>query len=212
MNPTPIRITQPCYSCKGSWEPDHRCKGKDQERIIEAHHDSDDEVCGDGVIDVDSEQSGDDNDSCTEASDSDSTSEASDGDSCTEASDACTLEEDSDPWTLEEQLDGQDDSTGVLEDISHTIDDPMPLQSGDTSEDSHVLSHTDEQLPMVVVTHLPYFHIPMIAKTYEDSSTIEEPYMQDAHHGCVDPLFQEEVQDIHTIDFTHTDQHEEIES
>jgi hypothetical protein len=36
--------------------------------------------------------------------------------------------------------------------------------------------------------------------------------MQDAHHGFVDPLFQEEVQDVHTIDFTHTDQHEEIES
>ena len=52
-NPSPIRSTQPCHSCKGSWEPDHRCRGNDQERIIEACHDSDDEVCADGVIDVD---------------------------------------------------------------------------------------------------------------------------------------------------------------
>jgi hypothetical protein len=88
----------------------------------------------------------------------------------------------------------------------------LHLQSGDTSEDSHVLAPTDDQLPMVVVTHLPFFQIPMIATTYEDSSSIEEPYMQDAHHGCVDPLIQEEVQDVHTVDFTHTDQHEEIES
>ena len=92
--------------CKVPWEPDHRCRSKGQKHIIEVRYDSDDEVCGDGVIDFDSEQFGDDNESCTEASDSDSTSEASDGDSCTEPSDACTLEEDSDPCTLEEQLDG----------------------------------------------------------------------------------------------------------
>jgi hypothetical protein len=61
--------------------------------------------------------------------------------------------------------------------ISHTIDDPTPQQSGDTSEDSHVLAPTDDQLPMVVVTHLPSFQIPMIATTYEDSSSIEEPYV-----------------------------------
>ena len=64
-NPTPIRSTQLCYSCKVPWESDHRCRGKDQERIIEAHHDSDDEVCEDGAIDVDLEQSNDDSDSCT---------------------------------------------------------------------------------------------------------------------------------------------------
>ena len=27
-NPTPIRSTQLCYSCKVPWEPDHRCRGK----------------------------------------------------------------------------------------------------------------------------------------------------------------------------------------
>ena len=54
-NPMPSRSTQPCHSCKGPWEPDHRCRGKDQEHIIEACHDSDDEVCEDGAIDVDSE-------------------------------------------------------------------------------------------------------------------------------------------------------------
>jgi hypothetical protein len=118
-NPTPIRSMQLCYGFKVPWEPDHRCRGKDQKHTIEAHYDREDEVFVDGVIDVDSKKFDDDNDSCTEASDSDSTSEASDGDSCTEASDsdstseasdgdscieasdACTLEEDSDPCTLD---------------------------------------------------------------------------------------------------------------
>jgi hypothetical protein len=104
-NPTPIRSTQLCYSCKVPWEPDHRCRGKDQKHIIEAHYDSDDEVCEDGAIDVDLEQSDDDSDSCTEASDSDS---------CTEADDSSTLEEDSDPCVVDRQSDGQDDSTSVF--------------------------------------------------------------------------------------------------
>jgi hypothetical protein len=46
-----------------------------------------------------------------------------------------TLEEDSDPCVVDRQLDGQDDSTSVSADISHTIDDLTPQQSGDTSED-----------------------------------------------------------------------------
>jgi hypothetical protein len=71
-NPMPIRSTQPCHYCKGSWELDHRCKGKDQKHTIEAHYDSDDEICEDGVIDVDLGHYDDDSDSCTEASDSDS--------------------------------------------------------------------------------------------------------------------------------------------
>ena len=54
-NPMPSRSKQPCHSCKGSWELDHRCRGKDQEHIIEACHDSEGEVCEDGLIDVDSE-------------------------------------------------------------------------------------------------------------------------------------------------------------
>jgi hypothetical protein len=105
-NPMPSRSTQPCYSCKGPWEPDHRCRGKDLKHTIEAHYDREDEVCVDGAIDVDSEQSDDDSDSCTEASDSDSTSEDSDDDSCTEATDACMLEEDDDPCVVDRQLDG----------------------------------------------------------------------------------------------------------
>jgi hypothetical protein len=126
----------------------------------------------DGVIDVDSEQSDDDSDSCigasdsdstledsdddscTGASDSDSTSEDSDDDSCTGASDACTLEEDYDLCVVDRQLDGQDDGTSVSADISHTIDDLMPQQSGDTSEESHVLALRDDELPMRVVTHM----------------------------------------------------------
>jgi hypothetical protein len=153
-NPTPIRSTQPCHNCKGSWELDHRCRGKDQEPIIEACHDSDDEVCEDGAIDVDLEKSDDDSDSCTEASGSDSTSEDSDDDSCTEASDSCTLEEGDDLCVVDRQLDGQDDSYSVSADMSHTIDDLTPQPSGDTSEESHVLAPRDDELPMGVVTHL----------------------------------------------------------
>jgi hypothetical protein len=99
------------------WEPDHRCRGKDHKHIIEAHYDSDDEVCEDGAIDVDLGQSDDDSDSCREASDSDS---------CTEVGDSGTLEEDSDPCTLGEQWDGQDDSTYASTVISHTVDDLTP--------------------------------------------------------------------------------------
>jgi hypothetical protein len=97
----PNRSMQPCHSCKGTWELDHRCRGKDMECIIDACHDNEGEVCEDGAIDVDSEQSNDDSDSCTEASDSDSTSEDSDDDSCTEASDACMLEEEDDPCVVD---------------------------------------------------------------------------------------------------------------
>jgi hypothetical protein len=42
-NPTPIRSTQLCYSCKVPWEPDHRCRGKGKKHIIEVHYDSHDE-------------------------------------------------------------------------------------------------------------------------------------------------------------------------
>jgi hypothetical protein len=129
---------QPCYSCKGSWEPDHRCRVKDPKHTIEAHYDRDDGVCVDGAIDVDSEPSDDDSDSCTVASDSDSTSEDSDDDSCIEATDAFMLEEDDDPCVVDRQLNGQDDSTSVSTDISHSIDVFMSQQSGDTSEESHV--------------------------------------------------------------------------
>jgi hypothetical protein len=102
-NPTPIRGTQHCYSCKMPWEPDHRCRGKGKKHIIEVHYDSEDEACEDGSIDAYLEQSDDDNDSFTEASDSDSTSEDSDDDSCIEASDACMLEEDDDSCVVDRQ-------------------------------------------------------------------------------------------------------------
>jgi hypothetical protein len=215
-NPTPIRSTQRCYSCKVPWEPDHRCRGKDQERIIEACHDSEGEVCEDGAIDVDSEHSDDDSDSCTEASDSDSTSEDSDDDSCTEASDACTREEEDDPCVVDRQLDGQDDSPSVSVDISHTIDDLTPQQCGDTSEDSHVLAPRDEELPMGAMAHLSPVQRPMIATLHEEISgttgMMDELSVRDAHHGQVDPQVQEEVQDIQGVDLTHTGQPEEMES
>jgi hypothetical protein len=202
-NPTPIRSTQLCYSCKVPWEPDHRCRGKDQQRIIEAHYDSDDEVCENGAIDVDLEQSDDDSDSCTEASDNDST---------IKASDSCTVEEDSDPCTLDEQRDGQDDSTYASAVISHIVDDLAPQQSGDTREGSHVLAPTSDDLPMRVMTHLSSFQTPMTATSYEDSSSIAKPCVRDAQHGHMDPQIQEETYDVQTVDLTFTHQHEEIES
>jgi hypothetical protein len=206
-NPTPIRSTQLCYSCKVPWEPDHRCRGKGKKHIIEVHYDSDDE---------DSEQSDDDSDSCTEASDSDSTSEDSDDDSCTEASDACTLEEDDDPCVVDRQLDGQDDGTSISVDMSHTIDDLMPQQSDDTSEESHVLAPRDDELPMGVVTHLSPVQTPMIAMSHEEISgtlgMMDEPSVRDAHHGQIDPQIKEEVQDVPAVDLTHMGQPEEIES
>jgi hypothetical protein len=215
-NPTPSRSMQPCHSCKGPWELDHRCRGKDQECIIEACHDSEGEVCEDGAIDVDSEQSDDDSDSCTEASDSDSTSEDSDDDSCTEASDACTLEEEDGPCVVDRQLDGQDDSPSISTDTSHTIDDLTPQQSGDTSEESHVLVPRDDELPMGAMTHLTPVQTPMIATSDEEisgtSGMMDELSVRDAHHGQVDPQIQEEVQDVHVVDPTHTGQSEEMES
>jgi hypothetical protein len=226
-NPTPSRSMQPCHSCKGSWELDHRCRGKYQERIIEACHDSEDVVCEDGVIDVDSEQSDDDSESCTEASDSDSTSEDSDDDSCTEASDsdstsedsdddsfteasdACTLKEEDDPCVVDRQLDGQDDSPSVSADTSHTIDDLTPQQSGDTSEELHVLAPRDDELSMGGMTHLSPVQTPKIATSHEEIDgmlgMMDEPNVRDAHHRQVDPQIQEEVQGVQTGDLTHID-------
>jgi hypothetical protein len=41
---------------------------------------------------------------------------------------------------------------------------------------------------------------------------MDEPSVRDAHHGEIDPQIQEEVQDVPTVDVTHTGQLEEIES
>jgi hypothetical protein len=45
---------------------------------------------------------------------------------------------------VDRKLDGQDDSISVSTDISHTIDDLTPQQSGDTSEESQVLALRDD--------------------------------------------------------------------
>jgi hypothetical protein len=125
-NPIPSRSTQHCYSCKVPWEPDHMCRGKGKKHIVEVREDSDDEACEDGSIEAYLWQSDDDSDSCIEASDSDSTSEDSDDDSCTKASGAFTLAEEGGPCVVDRKLDGQDNSTSVSTDISHTIDDLTP--------------------------------------------------------------------------------------
>ena len=84
-------------------------------------------------------------------------------------------------------MDGQDDSPSVSEDMSHTIDDLTPQQSGDTSEESHVLAPRDDELPMGVVTHLSPVQTPMIATSHEEisgtSSMMDELSVKDAHHG-----------------------------
>jgi hypothetical protein len=138
------------------------------------------------TIDVDSEQSDDDSDSCTEASDSDFTSKDSDDDSCTEASDACMLEEEDDPCVVDRHLDRQDDSPSVSADTSHTIDDLTPQQSGDTSEESHMLAPRDDELPMGSMTHVTPVQTPMIATLDEEisgtSGMMDEPSVRDAHH------------------------------
>jgi hypothetical protein len=64
------------------------------------------------------------------------------------------LEDDDDPCVVDRQLDGQNDSIGVSVDMSHTIDDLTPQQSGDTSEESHVLAPRDDEFLMGAVTHL----------------------------------------------------------
>jgi hypothetical protein len=164
------------------WEPDHRCRGKDQKHISEAHYDSDDEVCEDGAIDAYPEQSNDNSDSCTGATDSDS---------CIEVDDSSTLEEDSDPCIVDRQLDGHYDSTSASTDISHTVDDLTPQQSGDTSEDSHVLAPRSDELPMRAVTYMSSSQTPMTTTSHEDisgmSDMMDEPCVRDAHHRHVDP-------------------------
>jgi hypothetical protein len=111
---------------------------------------------------------------------------------------------------VDRQLDGQDDSTSVSADMSHTIDDLTPQQSGDTSEESHVLAPRDDELPMGAVTHLSPVQTPMIATSHEEisgtSGMMDEPSVRDAHHGQVDPQIQEEVQDVQAVDLTHTGQ------
>jgi hypothetical protein len=84
---------QLCYSCKGLGNQIIGV-GVREEAHIEAHYDSDDEMCEDGAIDDDLGQSDDDSDSCTEASDSDS---------CTEDDATSTLEEDDDPCVVDRQ-------------------------------------------------------------------------------------------------------------
>jgi hypothetical protein len=206
-NPAPIRSMQLCYSCKVPWEPDYRCRGKVNKHIIEVHYDSDDEVCEDGLIDAYLEQSDDESDSCTGTSD---------GDSCTEDDDFSTLKEDDDPCIVDRQSGGQDDSTSTSADISHGVDDLTPQQNGDTSEDSHVLAPTDDQPPMMVVTHMSSFQTPLIATSHEEvsdmSNRVDEPCVRDEHHRHVDPPIEEEIQGVQTVGLTHTDQHEGIES
>jgi hypothetical protein len=108
---------------------------------------------------------------------------------------------------VDRQLDGQDDGTSVSADISHTIDVFTSQQSGDISEEPHVLAPRDDELPMEAMTHLSPVQIPMIAMSHEEisgtSGMMDEPSVRDAHHGQVDPQFQEELQDVQVVDLTH---------
>jgi hypothetical protein len=79
-----------------------------------------------------------------------------------------------------------------------------------------VLAPRDDELPKGVVTHLSPVHTSMIATSHEEISgtlgMMDEPSVRDAHHGQIDPQIQEEVQDIPTVDLTHTGHPKEIES
>jgi hypothetical protein len=92
---------------------------------------------------------------------------------------------------VDRQLDGQDDGTSVSADMSHTIDDLTPQQSGDTSEESHMLAPRDDELPMGGMTHLTPVQTPMIAMSYEEingmSGMMDGPSVSDAHHRHIDP-------------------------
>jgi hypothetical protein len=92
---------------------------------------------------------------------------------------------------VDRKLDGHDDSPSVSADMSHTIDDLTPQQSGDPSEESHVLAPRYDELPMGAVTHLTPIQTPMIATSDQEISgtpgMIDEPSVRDAHHGQVDP-------------------------
>jgi hypothetical protein len=56
----------------------------------------------------------------------------------------------------------------------------------------------------------------MITTSHEGISgmpdMMEDPCVRNAHHGPIDPHIQEEIHDVQTIDLTHANQHEEIES
>ena len=43
MEPKPIRYREHFYSCKVTWKPNHRYRGKGKVHIIEVHYDSEDE-------------------------------------------------------------------------------------------------------------------------------------------------------------------------
>jgi hypothetical protein len=81
---------------------------------------------------------------------------------------------------------------------------------------SRVLAPRDDELPMGAVTHLTPVQTPMIATSHEEisgtSGMMDEPIVRDAHHRQGDPQIQEEVQDVHAVDTTHTGQSEEMES
>ena len=79
-----------------------------------------------------------------------------------------------------------------------------------------MLAPRDDELPKGAMTHLSHVQTSMIATSHEDISgtlgMMDEPSVRDAHHGQRDPQIQEEVQDIHAVDPTHTGQSEEMES
>jgi hypothetical protein len=54
-----------------------------------------------------------------------------------------------------------------------------------------VLTPRDDEIPMMVVTHMSSFQTPLIAMSHEEvsgmSDMIEENCVRDAHHGHVDP-------------------------
>jgi hypothetical protein len=77
------------------------------------------------------------------------------------------LEEDDDACVAHRPLDGYNDSISVSANLSHTIDNLTPQQSGETSEDSHVLAPRDDELSKGSMTHLSPAQTSIIATSHE---------------------------------------------
>ena len=89
------------------------------------------------------------------------------------------------------RLSAQEDNIYTSASISHSFDDLTPQQSGDTSEDSHVLAPRNDELPKGAVTHLSPVQTSMIATSHEEIigtlGMMDELSVRDAHHGQIDP-------------------------
>jgi hypothetical protein len=148
--------------------------------------------------------------------------------------------EGSDSCAFEGQSDGQDDSACPSSSPSGNAEDSTLQHTGDTCEDSYVLSlrhdeirrlddlpmgvdmasrkscMEDDELPMMSEPHFSSSQSYMLATTHEDISGIldmvEQPCVGIVHKEHMDLQIQEERHGLEIVDLTHTYQYEESES